>query len=174
LSGDYDLDLDADSLTGYLSLRECLGGPPAGIGVDAFVDLDQSHLSGTAGVPPGAVAVFRVDSLVDRDRCASDFWGAQLVTVPFYQPTSVVLAVPLGFLQDDGAFSITTLFAHPGSATVTDIVPDSLPWSFVPPPAAAALAAAGGDSVWKSLALPRLTGKVIPIERGTFPHRHRP
>jgi len=171
LAGDYDLDLDGDSLTGYLSLRECLGGPPTGIGVDAFVDLNQADIvgvQGVSGVPPGAIGVWRVDSLVGSDRCGSDFWGDILITVPFYQPNSVVVAIPLGFLQDDGAFRITALFAQPGSATVTDIVPDSLPWSFAPPPAAAASAAVGDDSVWSYLPIPRPSLRSIPIVRGAF------
>jgi hypothetical protein len=175
LAGDYDLDLDGDSLTGYLSLRECLGGPPAGLGVDAFVDLNQRDLlgvPGVSGVPPEAIGVWHVDSLDSSDRCGAGFWGDILVTVPFYQPTSVVVAIPLTFLKDDGAFRITTLFAQPGTATVTDVVPDSLPWSFAPPPAVTATAAAGDASVWELLPIPRPTGRVIRSQRGTF--RRRP
>jgi hypothetical protein len=169
----YDLDLDGDSLTGYLTLRQCLGGPPLGFGADAFVDLDPNSgfLDAVPSAPAGAVAVLRVDSLLEADRCTSSFNGALYGAVPTYGPTTVSLAVPLSFFQDDGAVSVTNLFAHPATS-VTDVVPDSLAWDFVPT-AAAAAGAPGADAPdpWAFLPVPRPTGRVFPIERMRPPRR---
>lgn len=170
----YDLDLDGDSLTGFLTFRQCLGGPPLGIGVDAFVDLNQDSgfLTGVTTAPPGAVAVLRVDSLFEADRCTSDFRGALYPALAVYQPTSVSMAIPLTFLQDDGGFALTTLFAHPGTGTVTDIVPDSLAWQFVPVLVPGpAMPAASVTAVWEHLALPRPSSTAIPVERGPLLRR---
>jgi hypothetical protein len=171
----YDLDLDGDSLTGYLTLRQCLEGPPLGFGADAFVDLNQTSgfLAGLSGIPPGAVPVLRVDSLLDADRCTSSFDGALYASVPSYAPTSVSLAVPLSFLQDDGAVSFTHLFGHPATG-ITDIVPDSLAWDFVPT-AAATAGAPGADlpDPWAFLPVPRPTGRAVPIERMPLTRRFR-
>ncbi|MDH4044234.1 MAG: Ig-like domain-containing protein [Gemmatimonadota bacterium] len=167
LLASYDLDLDGDSLTGFFTFRQCLGGAPLGIGVDAFVDLDQNSgfLTGVANVPPDAVAVLRVDSLFDADRCNSSFSGAVYPAVAAYQPTSVSLAIPLAFLQDDGGFAVSTLFAHPGTGTVTDIVPDSVAWQFIPTLVPGPATTAAVTSVWEHLALPRPSGRAIPVER---------
>jgi len=162
LLANYDLDLDGDSLTGFYTLRQCIGGPPLGFGADAFVDLTQASefLSGQSGIPTGAVAVVRVDSLLDADRCQSRFAGAILATVPVYQPTSATLVIPLSFLNDDGAFDATTLFGHPGTGTVTDIVPDSLAWGFTPMPIPTAAAAEAPTLRWDYLSRPAPTGVV--------------
>lgn len=167
----YDLDLDGDTLTGYRTLRECLGGPPLNFGADAFVDLDPTSgfLVGQTGVPPGAVAVLRVDSLLGADRCDASFNGALYAAVPAYQPTSVSIAVPLAFLRDEGAFAVTTLFAHPATG-VTDVVPDSLAWEFLPTVAAGAPRVAGPANVWDYLPIPRPTGAPVRVE-GVPPRR---
>ena len=161
----YDIDLDGDSLTGFFTLRQCAGGPPLGFGADAFVELDPTSgfLSGQTGIPPGAVPVLRVDVLLDPDRCTSSFNGSLYATVPAYQPTTVSIAIPLSFLQDDGAFGITNLFAHPATG-VTDIVPDSLAWVFVPTVVAASAAGAQALDPWAFLPVPRPEGRAVRVE----------
>lgn len=162
----YDLDLDGDSLTGYLTLRQCAGGDPLGFGADAFVDLNptSAFFDGLSGGPAGAVPVLRVDELLDADRCTSSFNGALYAAVPSYRPTSVSLAVPLSFLLDDGAVAVTNLFAHPATG-VTDIVPDSVAWEFVPVVAAVAGApGAGALDPWAFLPVPRPTGRPVRVE----------
>jgi hypothetical protein len=161
----YDLDLDADSLTGFLTLRQCAGGSPLGFGVDAFVELDPTSgfLDGQTGIPPGAVPVLRVDALLDPDRCTSSFNGSLFPALPAYQPTTVSIAIPLSFLQDDGTFGITNLFAHPATG-VTDIVPDSLAWDFVPTAAAAPAPGAEALDPWAFLPVPRPSGRPVRVE----------
>jgi hypothetical protein len=140
----WDLDLDQDTTTGYYPLRQCIGGPPLNFGTDAFVDLDpgSSLLANFQNPPAGAVVVARVDMLTDPDRCTSAFNGGLVAAVPFYRDRSVTLLIPLSFLQDDGVFDITTLFGSAGAGTVTDVVPDSLAYTFPGPPATATAPAA--------------------------------
>jgi hypothetical protein len=161
----YDIDLDGDSLTGFLTLRQCAGGPPLGFGADAFVEFDPTSgfLSGQTGVPPGAVPVLRVDSLLDADRCTSSFNGSLYATVPAYQPTTASIAIPLSFLQDDGALALTNLFGHPATG-ITDIVPDSLAWDFVPTAAAAFAPGAQVPDLWAFLPVPRPEGRSVRVE----------
>jgi hypothetical protein len=172
----YDLDLDGDSLTGFLTLRQCVeGGAPLGFGADAFVDLNpqSAFLSGQSGVPPGSIAVLRVDSLLEDDRCTSPFAGAIYATVPAYQPNTVSIGVPLAFLVDDGVMAVTNLFAHP-ETVITDIVPDSLAWEFAPTAAVAGAPAARGRDVWDYLSVRPPEGRVLPVERMTPLRRPTP
>lgn len=172
LVANYDLDLDGDSLTGFLTLRQCIGGDPLGFGTDAFVDLDplSGYLSGQSGVPPGAVPVLRVDSLLDADRCASSFNGGLYIAQPAYQPTTVSIAVPLAFLADDGAVAVSDLFVHPATV-VTDIVPDSLAWQFVPSAAPLSAPGTAGRSVWDYLSVPRPEGRGVRVDGMTLLRR---
>lgn len=164
MTANYDLDVDGDSLTGYLTLRQCAGGDPLGFGTDAFVDLDPQslYLSGQTGIPTGSVAVLRVDSLLGDDRCASSFNGSLLAAVPAYQPTTVSLVIPLAFLEDDGAVGFTHLFLHPATG-VTDILPDSAAWDFVPTVVAGAPGAGSADP-WSFLSVPRPAGRAVRVE----------
>lgn len=161
LIGNLDLDLDRDSTTGLAALRQCIGGDSLGFGTDAFVELDQrsGFLSNFPDPPAGAVVVARVDSLSGADPCTAGFFGALLATVPEYRDSTVSLAVPLGFLQDDGEFDLTTFFGSAGTSTVTDVVPDSLAYTFtIPAPVAPAVAAGAPDrDVWRWL-----RGRLVP------------
>ena len=161
----YDIDLDGDSLTGFFTIRQCAGGPPLGFGVDAFVELDPTSgfLSGQTGLPPDAVPVLRVDELLDADRCTSSFNGSLYATVPAYQPTTASIAIPLSFFQDDGALAITNLFGHPATG-ITDIVPDSLAWDFMPTVAAASAPGAQVPDLWAFLPVPRPEGRPVRVE----------
>ncbi len=144
LFANYDLDLDRDTTTGFYTLRQCIGGPPLNFGADAFVDLDQrsAFLGIVSNPPPGAIAAVRVDSLTGTDRCASEFTGAVLATVPVYRANAVTLVIPLSFLADDGGFDLSTFMVSAGANTVTDVVPDSLALTIPAPTASATTGAA--------------------------------
>jgi hypothetical protein len=166
LIGNYDFDLDGDSLTGLRTLRQCppLSGPPLGFGVDAFVELDpqSGFLAGLSGLPEGAVPLLLVDSVSTANPCTGA--GTLWVVVATYQPTTVTIAIPLTVLEDDGALGITTLFAHPGTQSVTDVVPDSLAWDFVPTTAVVAGAPAAALDPWDFLPVRRPPERPVRVE----------
>jgi hypothetical protein len=115
-----------------------------------------------------------VDSLTSGDRCEGSFSGALGWGVPAYQPTSVSLAIGLDFLEDDGAVSITNLFAHPGSGTVTDIVPDSVAWEFVPTAPASAATGERRLSLWDFVPFPKPPVGSIKLDDVPFTRRAPP
>ncbi len=155
--GRFELDVDQDSATGYLPVVNCFLGDSVPIGVDALADLD-ARLQFLVSPPfldtiPGAVMFGIMDSTV-TDRCAHVFIVAR--TEPFFAARALALAVPLSALDDDGVMDILAFVASPAQTGnfITDIVPDSLFYTFLgsDAPLSVRMAGAGGaPEAWRYL-----------------------
>ena len=129
-----EFDTDQDSTTGFWPLRRCAELDSLGLGVDLFIDLDPTSflLQFVANPPPGAVPVTQVVSLTSNERCdfSQEFSGTVAATVPAYRGSTVSLAAPLSVFAGEPVFDFTSLFINFAAPALTDIVPDSLPYTF--------------------------------------------
>lgn len=116
-----DIDLDQDDATGFAPIQEDVGVVAVGtydMGVDAFLIVDTV----TSSSMPMASAV-RLDSIV-----ADQPFVTRMATAARFRQSSVTVAVPLTFVEDDGNVNITTLVAGVRNDTpfVTDVAPESV------------------------------------------------
>ncbi len=136
-----ELDVDQDSTTGFQTTRECIGADPLGFGVDGIFDVNPT--SPLVGVlpspPPGTITVLQADSVDPADPCAGSVFV--LGIVPLYFENTLLLFGPIGFVEDDGVFDLTSFMANGATFGITDFAPDSLGATFNLGPVAAAGAA---------------------------------
>lgn len=128
--GVVELDVDQDSTTGFQTTRECIGGDPLGFGVDGIFDLNPtSALIGVLPNPaPGTIAVLQADSVDQIDTCVGSVFLIGIV--PLYFENTLLLFGPIGFIEDDGVFDLTSFMANGATFGITDFAPDSLGATF--------------------------------------------